>query len=1444
MRKTVERVDIGTFGLPMKFINWTKRKKSTAGGLISLSLGQMLVGLVFAAIFGFILGIPLNAFSISILVFYCLGCAIGGPFSFTVWTFLIIGLTTPVAGLLGDAWIASPSWWRLLAENWRAGQSIPGWFLIAVPVWVLFWVGAARGIAKVAEIIFEKLALRMGFGAAKRFMGEDQRVFDEAFKQSDVSEAETASLLETSGNGTHSLITGEPSRMGGVQMSKSVEMGGDPDISSEPLPSSDPGDPIDYSAFIEIDDKDEMVLRASGVSRSALEDISAPEEQAVPTEDASDTSVDMSPKSEVQQPVAEVVEMEAINLPDIPRDPSANVQKVALPPLHHLQNRSFMRRMSQLKIAFEVHRHEDRHAEFVEKFYDELSVISDEQERILQSMEDCGPLLATIATIRAKRAEDFMAGRAPAPLVPVSDDEGYDQPSDVSADSSSQTSVDTDEDLPFDTDFVQPVSSQDESSDAVNVSEEDEVANVEILPATTSLKPVVEDAVNTEVSQTDKKRMMVDILMDVENRTPNLLRENVKKDIPSENNAKAHDVAVSSDRDAVIDDPLMPEGSKEGSSDILINQGNRLLGFKVDLVDQEETPSTEKHGTDAALSDADEMTVVSEVHETNDATIENVDITEDEASVDAADLVSNDDNEVTQVLEENMNGVELTTILCRQVYGLVVGSPSPETKADVILQFEKANPGVSVDFVLNSRAFDEKVGSADAAAARHAWKDIKQVLAEPISKRLTDDFERVNERGKKMIEEPQTITIASFNSLSSESDALVKKASSLAQSGEFATFSKLVKDNISIRETLKGIMVERSEKAKSSFDIGTGPISRMKIPAGSSGHETPVPVVSKKTAVKILDIARSHGEDMLGQLAKEKVSAELPHHDKMSEPEDIETSSESYDFEDSHEVHQDRVSDTKPKAMPMPFNDVTPAQAASRVITQAMPAKPVEVAVPPATAPSEKKPGEEGFVSKHPVGSDEYIVEMDMHEAGLASRRKREEERLRLQEEEDRRQRELKKKQEEEARLLEEGRLAKEKMEDELSEEARRQIHDYKVAYEKARYDDKLEHDRKIDRIREEKEEAERRSVVSLAKAAELKVRAEEELLSLTHDAKVIVQAIKDRHGDYKVPERFKTTDIIASVMVANEMRAIRKMFMRTSSTVDVASASLSDEEKAFRYPSFRMQQQMDVEIGKEANSIIAKVVQIVDPTDADADDFDAIKALLSEDEEPFVARLKGDVDRGASAEKLIAKADIRLKEVIANSSKAEEAADLEKSYALQTKELEDLKAIVSNHQAEKDEIDTKIKQLENELVNTKAELVKIKNEALGIIDDEFQEVLDKYGQTIDAVGIPGFYAFASEDFKNLVVICTLSSKKYTEGVVNFGSKSLTLHDVVLRAIAAKSHIMQEKCTILFTDQIIKSQSNLGGLPEFTLGSTERKVDNLLRLLKNESINIDYKEES
>jgi hypothetical protein len=637
-------------------------------------------------------------------------------------------------------------------------------------------------------------------------------------------------------------------------------------------------------------------------------------------------------------------------------------------------------------------------------------------------------------------------------------------------------------------------------------------------------------------------------------------------------------------------------------------------------------------------------------------------------------------------------------------------------------------------------------------------------------------------------------------------------------------------------------MVERSEKAKSSFDVGTGPISRMKIPAGSSGHETPVPLVSKKTAVKILDIARSNGEDMLGQLAKEKVPVELPAHDKISEPEEIEAPSESYDFEDSDETIHERVSDTKPKAIPMPINDVTPTQVASRVIAQTMPVTPVEVSVPPVIAPSEKKPGEEGFVSKHPVGSDEYIVEMDMHEAGLASRRKREEERLRLQEEEDRRQRELKKKQEEEARLIEEGRLAKEKMEDELSEEARRQIHDYKVAYEKARYDDKLEHDRRIDRIREEKEEAERRSVVSLAKAAELKVRAEEELLSLTHDAKVIVQAIKDRHGDYKVPERFKTTDIIASVMVANEMRAIRKMFMRTSSTVDVASASLSDEEKAFRYPSFRMQQQMDVEIGKEANSIIAKVVQIVDPTDAD--DFDAIKALLSEDEEPFVARLKGDVDRGASAEKLIAKADTRLKEVIANSSKAEEAADLEKSYALQTKELEDLKAIVSNHQAEKDEIDTKIKQLENELVNTKAELVKIKNEALGIIDDEFQEVLDKYGQTIDAVGIPGFYAFASEDFKNLVVICTLSSKKYTEGVVNFGSKSLTLHDVALRAIAAKSHIMQEKCTILFTDQIIKSQSNLGGMPEFTLGSIERKVDNLLLVLKNESINIDYKEES
>lgn len=1390
MRKTVERVDIGAFGIPMRVVGWIKKTKSSWGGWAAMTAAQAAVGVLIAVIAGLILGVPINPFSIIIIVGFALGSAIGGPFSFAIWTAILIGISGLGAGFIADAWVASPSWWRTLAAGWEQNSAVPGWFKVAVPAWMLLWIAAARGMAKVSEMILEKLALRMGFKAAQRFSGEDKRVYDEAFEQSDVSEAETASLLESSGDGTHSVITGEPSKLAGIQRTQVREMGGDPDVSSVPLPATDDG--IDYDSFLDAGSSDPDVMKAVGKKPTGLEPLHQPGDDAQTAVSDAATGV--------------VIEMEPLDLPAVPRDTAPPLQRVEPPKLDPRQNRALFRRMTQLNLAFQNARREDRDAEFIDKHQEELAVISDEQRMILESMADTGPLLALIHTIQRKRTEDFLVGRADAPVAPgVGTIEG-------------PAAIEDDDDVPFAVGAAIPVITQeatqqpvtpeaepvpvdavDEPIPATPVVDQPEVdvvlekrpagrRNIAAMAASFSdiLSPKRQRDADAAAASDDARSDDVDVDAPTSDLDASSDTEETS-DTPSSSNVDDRDVAAAAHPAPVeVSAEIEPvhgvsDASAPAPAELLetkLDRGSAEFPFEFDV--ELQADASEADVAQMPTASPDDAVAQPETSEGTDVESPSADANQPSGEVARTDDGVNQDVAEREPEEEMSNRV-FSRSVCRQVLGLVVGPLDPESKADDIRQFESSNAGVTVTEVLNSRSFDEQVGSTEAAAARHAWKDVKHVLSQSSLERLLADLERVNQRGQAMVEEPHTLSVAAYHAFESESSRLRRVATAPGDDDALELSGDLVGKNVAILDTLAAILKARSEAAAAHAAIA---------PSG---------VVRQRVAPDRDDVAASRGRGLIGSVLGGARTSGVG------------------------------VMRDAPAKAPAPATEI--ATVAEAIVLEAPEAPVVETnlneehvmsdaatetsTMEPAVVASELRPGDEGFISMHPIDSIQYQVDMDMHAAGVLSRQRVvNAAKERVEQEERDRQKVI----DDAAAVVRgesEAALARQRAADDAEEERRREA----AAAEEKR--------------REEIARIEREGVEATAAAAALALERERSQAARTKEDEDILRQHRERQKELDIPERFRTDEVVAHVMAISELRNIRYLFQR--SVISAGVQGLSDLEAAMRVPSVRSQLQTDAEMVREAAGILTRIASVVDATDPE--DVAAVRSVLHPEEIPFFDRTIGWIERGRSAQSTLDRADAADRDIRAKAERAGDAVALETRLTDANAELVRVRGEASSSDEAMRAANQRAEAAEIARKEAADKLDKLLKEMSGIVDDDFQQILDSNAKRIEAGGIDGFFSLMSPDGSSMVMIMTTPASAFPEGLIQRGSKSLTVADFLEFVVSRARDFATDHVAVLYTDPQMRAYaSNTEGM---TLKQVRRSVDELKSMLGDYGINID-----
>lgn len=1362
MRKTVERVDIGAFGMPMRVIGWVKKTKSSWGGWIAMTAGQMAVGVMIAILAGIILGVPVNPFSIAILAGFALGSAIGGPFSFAIWSAILIGMTGLIAGFAGGAWVASPSWWRDLADGWERGENVPGWFMIAIPAWMLFWIVASRGVSKVAEFMFEKLALRMGFRAAQRFTGEDKRVYDEAFEQSDVSEAETASLLESAGDGTHAVITGEPSKIAGVQPSVVREMGGDPDVSPVPLPTASM-DSIDYDSYLSSGD-DPDILKAVGKKPTGLE----------PMSEVTETDVS------VETPTGVVIEMEPLDLPAVPRDTSPPLQRMEPPKLDPRQNRALFRRMTQLNLAFQTARREDRDAEFIEKHQDELAVISDEQRMILESMADTGPLLALVQSIQQKRTEDFLVGRADAPL--------------AQGDTVTDVLSGGDDEMPFDIGDTVPVQAEDHPV-ATQEPESEELP--ESHPAAGTEHASDDEAV-VPTPRRDIAAMAAtfsDIL------SPRRIRDDASAP-SSSSDIGEQDVSI---------DPV--ESEHEQSVAAIATDAMESSGADAedavteptasDLTAADETVSTEiATASDEIVPTSQAQTVGQEAPRTGfefefdveleERNAEAVAVAAGEAVTDQSDVINGVEDAGAEEPEEEMSNVVFSRLVCRQVLGLVLGPLDPEAKADDVSQFERSS-NVSVAEVLNSRSFDEQVGPTDAAAARHAWKDVKQVLSQSSLDRLMSDLERVNLRGEAMVEEPHTLTVVAYHAFETESSRLRRVATSPSDNDAVRMTADLVGRNVAILDTLASILRARSEAAASRASATPGGIVRQKV---GPARDDVVASRGRTLIGSVLGGARAAGVGVM----RDTPSKEVPLVLEAPEP----------------------VVDLEKNDVPQSIEENVMSDEAAEISS-----------LEPVAVPHQLRPGDEGFVSSHPADSVEYQVEMEMHAVGVAARQ-RVEAAARERAEQEKAERIRKEQEAEEDRIRAEQEAEAARRAEQEAEEARvRQEQEADEARRLAADEAERNRREEIARIERETAEAARRRELDEAEAAALAVERERAAAARTKEDEALLKQARDRQREMDIPERFRTEEIVSHMLALAELRNIRFMFQR--SVIGAKVEGMSDVEAAMRIPAVRSQLQTEAEMVREAAGVLTRIAAVVDATDPE--DAGAIRSALNPDEVPFFEKIIGQIERGRVAMTTLERADEADAELRRRAERASETSSLEATLRAANEELERLRSEATASAETTREAIERAERAEREGRAAAESLEKIRKEMAGIVDDDFQKVLEKDSKRIDNVGVDGLFSFMSPDNSSMVVVMTTPSSTFPDGLIQRGSKSLTFADFIEFVVTRAREMETDHVAVFFTDPKIRAYSSNAGA--ITFKQVRRSVEELKTMLSDYGVNIE-----
>lgn len=732
MRKAVERVDIGAFGAPLKAVNWIKAKKASWGGWTIVTLIQALVGAGIGYGLMSIFGIPFNVLSIAIYACFIIGSAIGGPFIFTIWTLLFVGLTHLAAGAFAGAWIGSADWWGKLVEMWNSGKSIPGWFQAAVPIWMFIWVIASRGIAKGADILLEKLALALGFRAASRFSSEEKKVYDDAFRESDVSPTETQSLLESSNDGTHAVIAGETL----MQRDRPETFASDPhnDALSLNKPTLADGG-LDYDNLLDDGASDPEVLQAIGVRED--EDTAAVETGDEAASEGQDSD----------GPV--LIEMEPSKLPDVPRDNAPPIRRVTAPEVDFRANRALHRRMSQILFAFNKYRHEDREAEYIEENSGELSAISDEQRRILESMDDSGPLLAVIGAIQQKNAESFLASNGEVAIAPGTG--SLDGPIDQTEAEMEEAGIRMVDDI------------------VIDENDDDTAAPVSSVPGAKA---------------------------DIASMAASFSKALTARRGPASKGEEKSDSADRADKDAVsfADEAV----SQETSTAIAAS-------------DEEETASTPSDTIDAAVPEAKPLTEeAADAIVAEDTSSAETIVAESAEGEKFSFEVALEDNENS---EDKLNNKDFDQVLCLSVNGIVQSSLDPSIKADAVSKFERQNPEVSIGEVINSRAFDEHVGNVEASNARRKWREIREILSQSSGEKLSADLEKVNIRGENLYEVPSQLNEVSFNLFERDSTRIRSLIIASKDDQLMAEASSLLSRNILLIDMLKKILDDREKES-------------------------------------------------------------------------------------------------------------------------------------------------------------------------------------------------------------------------------------------------------------------------------------------------------------------------------------------------------------------------------------------------------------------------------------------------------------------------------------------------------------------------------------------------------------------------------------------------------------------------------------------------------
>jgi hypothetical protein len=1366
MRKTVERVDIGVFGTPMRVSNWMKKKKSTWKGWAMMTAAQAVVGGLIGGVACALFGTTTLA-TVLVVAGFALGSAIGGPLSFLAWSIVLLLLTHLIGGIVAGAWVASPSWWHDLGTRWDAGQPIDGWMKIAVPAWALLWIAAARGMSKLADMAFDKLSLQVGFKAAKNYSGEERTVFDEAFERSDVSQAETRSLLESSGDGTHAVIAGEPSKMGGgVGQGHVREMGGEPDVSSVPLPNAGAGDGIDYDNFLSIGD-DPEVMKAVGRKPTGL--VAMPQ--------ADDEQVfDETP----QTPSAVVIEMEPLNLPAVPKDTSPPLQRVEAPKLDPRQNRALFRRMTQLNLAFQSARREDMDAEFIDKHQEELALVSDEQRLILESMNDTGPLLALIHTIQQKRTEEFLVGLAPAPIAPGTG----------AVEAAPAVEAASDDDVPFDIDPVVRATPAETTETVASIVEETPVSEVETT--STDADEVQDDdmiVVDVHPTEVEEEARPVRQRGDIASMAASLAQalstrkipsSTVKEDVGDDAGAVVEadagervDVPETVVVDAVVEEvqvgvdvPLETihavERTVEADAD-LDGPSNVTSGPEADSVEAAVVSSDAVAEIDEEVVAGPETEVLAPVGDADAETTNNEGAPEGRDGED--DAAPRD-----QGSEEEMTGRTFNRSMCRQVLGLVVGPLDAVAKADDVLEFERENTGVKVAEVLNSRSFDEQVGPSDAAAARHAWRDVAAVLSQSSVERLISDFERLNARGQVLVEQSFALTTMSFNAFEADCMRLRRMVSMPSDTDAFEATADLVDRNVAILDSLADIHKSRLEAASNISSSTPGGTVRKRVP---SGNEEANATRGRSLIGSVLGGARTSGVGVMRE---------------------------------------------------GPTNDVEPADAevVSGGADDGSAAAAPAIGVDAAPAPSAPAIGEEGFVSRHPIDSIDYKVEMDMHATGLRSRASvtaAESERLES-EQRDRDQAERDRVAGIERQREEEERAAREKSE---ADEARR------LAEEA----DRLRHREDLDRIERDRAQEEQSRARAEAEAAALRLENERAASQRTREDEAILRQFRERQRQMDIPERFRTEVIVSHSLALADLRNIRRLFQ--TSAIQDKITGLSPVDAALRVPAVRSQLQTDAEMVKDAAAILAAVAALLDAPDAE--DVDAIRQMLAEDEVKFFSGVIDQINRGRVARETLDKADEADRRIREQAEKAAHMPDLERTATENAQELERVREELraAKDRAREAEESAAREKLEGDAARDALEAMR--KEQAGIVDDDFQTTLDTQATRLDVVGIDGFYSFLSADRSAMVVVMTTPSTAFPDGTIQRGSKSLTVADLLDFVIARARDIDTDDVAVVFTDAAMRAHIN--GVQGVTMRHIRRSPEELGTLLSNYSIKLE-----